>query len=283
MNTSFRVGDFIDQFRIDSLVSYTPTASVFRATDTCTGASVAVKVPHSKRTFWSIRRADIEAEVTKDLTHPGLVRIVSIRDKHPRCTIMEWVDGRSLRRVLCEEAVLPIERSLQIVVAICAVVEYIHERGVIHLDLKPENVILNRNDQVKLIDFGLARRLKSGFFPLLACGAAGTPDYASPEQIRRKPVDVRGDVYSLGLVLYEMLTGELPFSGTGAANSIQLRVATDALPPSEVNSEILPELDEIVRRAISRDPRNRQARVCDFRAQLEEVRNALGRELVASV
>jgi serine/threonine protein kinase len=283
MNTSLRVGDLIDRFRIDSLVSNTPTTALFRATDTCTGATVAVKVPHSNRTFWSFRREDMEAELTMDLAHPGIVRVVSVRDKNPRCTVMEWVDGRSLRQVICEEATLPIERTLRIIAAICTVLEYVHDQGAIHLDVKPENVILTWNEEVKLIDFGLARRLKSGPLRLLAWSAAGTPDYASPEQIRRKPVDVRSDIYSLGLVFYEMLTGDLPFSGTGAGTSIQLRMATDALPPSEVNSEISSELDGIVCRAISRDSRRRQACVHELRTQLEEVRNAIDHELVASI
>jgi serine/threonine-protein kinase len=149
---------------------------------------------------------------------------------------------------------------------------YIHSKGVVHRDLKPENIMVDPEDRVKLIDFGIAgaegsRRLT--FAKLTA--AMGTPDYISPEQVKGKRGDGRSDLYSLGIILYEMLTGEVPFHGPNAFVIMNDRLLNNFMPPRELNPEISPELQEVIYRALERDPKNRYANAHEFAGDLEHL------------
>jgi serine/threonine protein kinase len=276
MGTSFQLGDIVGHYRLDSLVATSAMATLFRATDTRSGSPVAVKVRRSDcplSRLFSIAIAD-EARISAKLNHPGIVRVLSDSQTCRDYTVMEWADGRSLRQIIEERGRLPIEQCIEVALNLCEVVEYIHGKGIVHLDLKPENVIVLPDDTIKLIDFGLAREVKRGFSSLLAPKAKGTPDYASPEQIRGKSPDARSDIYSLGLMLYEMLTGEVPFSGAAMGTALQLRAFSDPLSLDEIDPDIAPELCQVVLRSLARDPSKRTPSALEFTAQLQQTRNA---------
>jgi eukaryotic-like serine/threonine-protein kinase len=278
-------GDLLDYYRLEDLVATGGMASIFRATDIRTGDSVAVKVPHfqhaGKRFF--ANGFDAKTEISRKFDHPGIVRLLPSDGASCRYVVMEWVEGQLLRQIIDGRTGLPIDRAVQIALNICDVLAYIHEQGVVHLDLKPDNVIVASGDKVKLIDFDIARETKRGLLALLRPRRMGTPDYASPEQIRGKPGDARSDIYSLGLILYEMLTGEVPFSGVAPLTALNLRLASDPAPPCELNPEIPSQLQDVVCRAIARDPAKRPRTVRGLYSQLEQISQRGLYELVGSL
>jgi serine/threonine-protein kinase len=178
--------------------------------------------------------------------------------------VMEWVDGRLLRHILAEGRI-PQDRAIRIAIAILEALEYIHANGVVHRDLKPENIMVDENDNIKLIDFGIAsdsaaRRLTYANFT----AALGTPDYISPEQVKGKRGDGRSDIYSVGVILYEMLTGKLPFTGPSPLAAMNERLLNHPIPPRVADPSVSPQLQEILYRALERDPSNRYAKASEF-------------------
>src|SRR5262249_27141764 len=149
------------------------------------------------------------------LGHAGVMKVFPDNERSRIYMVMEWVDGRLLRQVLGEQRKLAVDRAVRLAILISDALDYIHRNGVVHRDLKPENIMINENDRIKLIDFGIAgkagaRRLTFGKLSQVV----GTPDYISPEQVKGKRGDGRSDIYSLGVMLYEMLTGSTPFTGS---------------------------------------------------------------------
>jgi serine/threonine-protein kinase len=204
------------------------------------------------------------------MDHPGVLRVMNEESPSRVYMVMEWAGGRLLRDVLAQEAPLAPERATRIALDMCAVLNHIHERGVVHRDLKPENVMIDVEDRVKLIDFGIAaksgaRRLTFGKLSNIM----GTPEYISPEQVRGKRGDARSDLYALGVVLYEMLTGETPFRGPNPFAIMNARLETVPIPPREIVPELSPQLDSILSRALERDPNDRYASALEFACDLE--------------
>ena len=265
-------GDRIDHYRVDRLVARSGMASIFRGTDIRNGGLVAIKIPHPERecdvVFFD--RFQREGEIGRKLDHPGIVKVLTHDDPRGRvCMVMEWVEGRPLREILDEEKKLSPERAVRIALQVCEALAYIHEQGVVHHDLKPENIMVDENDCIKLIDFGIAgeARTRWSLFGKFT-KAMGTPDYASPEQIRGKRGDARSDVYSLGAILYELLTGEVPFSGSDPVVAMNQRLLTEPEPPREINPEISPQLQEIVLQALESQPDYRYATAREFACDL---------------
>lgn len=262
-----RTGDQLDHYRIEGVAARSGMASIFRGTDLRSGSRVAIKVPHpemeSDRALFE--RFHREEEIGQRLDHPGVAKVMTNPDRSRLYMVMEWVDGRLLRQVLAGQPKLSLDRAVRIAVSICDALEYVHSRGVVHRDLKPENIMVDSRDGVKLIDFGIAgsdaiRRLSFG----TASQIMGTPDYISPEQVDGKRGDARSDIYALGVILYEMLTGKTPFQGPNPFAVMTDRLRNNPVPPREINPQIPPQLQEIVYRAIERDPRNRYASAREF-------------------
>ena len=166
--------------------------------------------------------------------------------------------GKLLRRVLIDHRKFSPERATRIALRICDALDYIHRHGIIHCDLKPENIIIEGDDHVKLIDFGIAS--DAGTQPKAFVGHSrmmGTPEYISPEQVNENRGDARSDLYALGVMLYEMLTGKVPFTGPNPSAVMDDRLQNNPVPPREIDPKIPPQLQEIIYRALERDPSKR--------------------------
>jgi serine/threonine-protein kinase len=274
--TQLQPGEKFEYFRIEALAIRTTMTTVYRATDLRTGQLVAIKIPHPELEcdpmFYS--RFQRERLIGRKLHHPGVVQTIVDDDLDQLCIVMEWVEGRFLREILTREGTLPAERAARIAINVCEALEYIHSQGVVHRDLKPENIMVGEGDKIKLIDFGIsgaegARRLTFSKFS----NAMGTPDYISPEQIKRRRADARSDIYAMGVIVYEMLTGHTPFNGPNPFAVMNDRLVNDPVPPRNINPDISLEMQEIIYKALEREPENRYASAREFAADLAHPEN----------
>ena len=260
-------GDQLDHYSIENLVARSGMASIFRGTDLRTGRPVAIKIPHPEMESDPIffDRFHREEEIGKTLDHPGVMKVISDDDRSQLYMVMEWVEGRLLRQILLDQGKLPAERAVRIALGICDALEYIHNHGVVHRDLKPENIMVDDEDRIKLIDFGIAAKAGSRRLTFTKLSQVmGTAEYISPEQVKGKRGDARSDLYALGVMLYEMLAGKTPFSGENPFLLMNDRLLNNPVPPREIDPGISPELQEIIYRALERDPKNRYANAREF-------------------
>ena len=270
--TTTHTGEKLDHYLIEGAVARSGMASIFRATDERTGHTVAIKIPHPEMeadpVFYDRFRR--EQEIGEKLDHPGVMKVFPNEDHSQVYMAMEWVDGRLLRQIMNEQKKFPPERAVKIALEIASALEYIHSHGVVHRDLKPENIMVDKDDHIKLIDFGIAanvgsRRLTFANFSQ----TMGTPDYISPEQVKGKRGDGRSDIYALGVMLYEMLTGKVPFTGANAFIIMNDRLLNNPVPPRELDPAISPQLQEIIYRAMEREPSKRYPSAREFASDLE--------------
>jgi serine/threonine-protein kinase len=254
------VGDKIDEYELKELLARSGMASIFKALDTTSGRTVAIKIPHPHLEgdvvfFERFRR---EEKVGQRLDHPSIVKVLVPKDKSNTYMAMEFVEGRSLRATMHEQRQLPLERALEIARTVTEALVYMHAQGIVHRDIKPENILLVGEHGIKILDFGIAldesaRRLTwAGLSTTL-----GTPDYMAPEQVGGRRGDARTDVYSVGMLLYEMLTGNLPFSAANPHALMKAKTNDDPKPPSYFLPSIDPALEALIMRALARDPRER--------------------------
>jgi eukaryotic-like serine/threonine-protein kinase len=271
MNT-YDAGDMLDHYRIDAVIAHSNMSVLYKATDLKADRQVAIKVPHSEmeKDPVLVERFKREQEIGQELDHPGVVKTFDGEERSRLYMAIEWVDGQLLRSLLNQEKKLPIDRALKITLGICDALDYMHKRGIVHRDLKPENVMVDANDQIKLIDFGIAMKEDARRLTFVSPSSMlGTPDYISPEQVKGGRGDQRSDIYALGIMLYEMLTGRVPFVGPNPLAVMNERVLHEPKAPRELNPEISPELEEILYRALERDPRHRYATANEMAWDLE--------------
>src|ERR1022692_3318926 len=266
-------GSQIDYYRIEAPVARSGMASIYRATDLRDNRVVALKIPHPDLEADPILfdRFKRESGIGEKLNHPKVMRVFADEKRSRMYMVMEWCEGRLLRNIL-DEGKFPQDRAIRIAIGILEALDYIHTNGVVHRDLKPENIMVDEEDKIKLIDFGIAsdsaaRRLTYANFT----ATLGTPNYISPEQVKGKRGDGRSDIYSMGVILYEMLSGRLPFSGPSPMAAMNDRLLNHPVPPSVADPSISPQLQEVLYRALERDPRNRYATAHEFVHDLQHL------------
>ena len=270
--TAIHTGDQLDHYQIEGVAARSGMASIFQGIDLKTGRKVAIKVPHPEMegdpVFFD--RFAREQEIGQKLDHPGVMKVFPNDDRSQVYMVMEWVDGRLLRHILNETGKLPPERAVRITTRVLNALDYIHKNGVVHRDLKPENIMVDDQDNIKLIDFGIAANVGSRRLTFAKLSQTmGTPDYISPEQVRGKRGDARSDLYAVGVMLYEMLTGKVPFTGPNAFVIMNDRLLNNPMPPREIDPTITPQLQEIIYRAMERDPKQRYVSAHEFAWDLE--------------
>ncbi len=271
MNT-LEPGDMLDHYRIEAAIARSGMSTLYKATDLHDGKPVAVKVPHAEMEADPVlfERFKREEEIGQMLDHPGIVKTFNGEVRSRVYMVIEWVEGRLLRTILNAERKLPVERAVKIALGMCDALDTMHKRGIVHRDLKPENVMVDADDHIKLIDFGIAMKEDARRLTFVNLTASlGTPDYISPEQVKGSRGDQRSDIYALGIMLYEMLTGRVPFVGQNPLAAMNERVLNEPTSPRGLNAEIAPELEEILYRALERDPRHRYATAHEMAWDLE--------------
>lgn len=249
-------------------------ATVYRAHDTVLNRAVAIKVldPALSIDPKAVERFKREAVTAANLEHPNIVRVYDVQQEgNLHYIAMRYVQGTTLRDVLQDNGPLALETAVNVVLPVAQALHYAHKHGVIHRDVKPGNILVEPDGSVVLSDFGIARAA-SAQAGLTATGLVmGTADYLSPEQISGRPAESRSDIYSLGVVLYEMLTGVTPFAGENTA-SILYRQVHDAPPPlRSMNPRLPQELQPIIDRALAKNPSLRYSDALDLARDLEEV------------
>lgn len=268
------------RYRIGQLVGRGGMAEVYEGYDTRLGRTVAIKLLKSDLANDASFEAKFrqEAQASARMAHPSIVRIYDAGEEETTDSngnqvktpfiIMELVRGKLLRE-LTHEGQVEISRAVKFITGILAALEVSHRAGVIHRDIKPANVMIGENDSVKVMDFGIARAVSDNSATQAAtAGIVGTAQYFSPEQARGDAVDARTDLYSTGVILYELLAGRPPFKGESAVSVAYQHVSEDAPPPSEFNTAVTPELDAVVKRAMAKDRDERFQSAEEFREHL---------------
>jgi serine/threonine protein kinase len=261
------------RFVLREAIGRSAMATIYRADDRVAGGSVAVKVPlmRVESDPVSFGRFEREARIGAELNDPLLLRFIPPDGPRSRPYIVtELLEGCTLALVIHLTKPVPEADALRIASVICDALGHMHERGIIHRDLKPANIMICRDQTLRLMDFGLAAEIdaRRGFLAGLA-PLFGTPEYMAPEQVRNRRNDARTDIYSLGVILYQMLTGVLPFQDVDPWAAAQMRVTGDPAAPRSLNPAISPQAEEIVLRAMRRNPAERYPSVGALRADLD--------------
>src|ERR1700691_374194 len=264
------------RYRVRSRLGSGGMADVYLAEDQLLGRSLAVKVLHhhfaEDQEF--VERFRREASSAAGLSHPNIVGIFDRGEWNGTYYIaMEYVAGRSLKTIVREQGPLEPAIAIDIVIQILRAARSAHRRGVIHRDLKPHNVILDEEGRAKVTDFGIARAGASDM--TLTGSIMGTAQYLSPEQAQGHAVSETSDLYAVGVVLYELLTGSVPFEGESAVTIALKQVSVEPTPPSQRNPEVTPALDAVVMRSLAKNPLARFATADEFIAALQQAREGI--------
>ena len=268
-----------DRYEVGEILGFGGMSEVHLARDLRLHRDVAIKVLRADLArdpsfYLRFRR---EAQNAAALNHPAIVAVYDTGEAETTTgplpyIVMEYVDGVTLRDIVHSEGPMPSQRAIEVIADACQALNFSHQHGIIHRDVKPANIMISKAGAVKVMDFGISRALADAGNPVTQTAAViGTAQYLSPEQARGVKVDARSDVYSLGCVLYEMLTGEPPFVGDSPVAVAYQHVREDPVPPSERHSGISPELDAVVLKALAKNPDNRYQTAAEMRADLVKV------------
>lgn len=258
-------GEIIDgRYQLTRIVASGGMATIYAALDLRLDRQVAVKVmhPHLAQDEQFVSRFIREAKAAASLSHPNIVAVLDQgwNQGGTPCVfiVMELIEGATLRDFLHEQGALPVERAIQLITPVASALAAAHRLGIVHRDIKPENILVSKEGRIKIADFGLARgALLGSTMTAESSVILGSVSYLSPEQVQRGVSDARSDVYSLGIVLFELLTGQKPYQGEDPVQ-IAIRHVNDRVPaPSTLNPKITPEVDELVLQATNIDPDKR--------------------------
>ncbi|MGE2714335.1 Stk1 family PASTA domain-containing Ser/Thr kinase [Mycolicibacterium litorale] len=267
-----------DRYELGEILGFGGMSEVHLARDTRLHRDVAIKVLRADLArdpsfYLRFRR---EAQNAAALNHPAIVAVYDTGEAETPTgplpyIVMEYVDGVTLRDIVHSEGPMPPKRALEVIADACQALNFSHQHGIIHRDVKPANIMISKTGAVKVMDFGIARALADSNSVTQTAAVIGTAQYLSPEQARGEKVDARSDVYSLGCVLYEILTGEPPFVGDSPVAVAYQHVREDPIPPSQRHAGISPELDAVVLKALAKNPDNRYQTAAELRADLVRV------------
>src|SRR5437016_260382 len=280
------VGTVLGHYRIIRQVGYGGMSTVFLAEDINLGRDVAVKVfwPRPGETKDFLRRFSREARVLAQIDHPNIVPVYDYGEQNGQAyLVMPYMSGGSLKDMLKVRHILPPAEAIRLTTEALNALQYAHERGLIHRDIKPGNMLFKSDGKLMLCDFGLVKVIspetegKSPFETASETGPviSGTPEYMPPEQINGQPT-FGSDIYSIGIVLYEMLTGVRPFTSNSVMSVLMKQLGEQPRPPREINPNISPQLQMVVLRAIEKDPVKRYQRPIDFLQALRQTEIAGG-------
>jgi serine/threonine protein phosphatase PrpC len=274
MGQDIQPGQLLDErYAIDDIIARSGMATIYKGRDVNSGQTVALKVPfmhlESDPNFYS--RFKREQEIGTRLNHPYILHVEPDDGKRSRpYIVMEYLEGQTLGHLMRSVRPMPVNDALKIASRVCEALHYLHTHDVVHRDLKPDNIMICNDGSIRIMDFGIAkvegsRRLTFGAFQ----PAMGTPDYMAPEQVRGKRGDPRTDIYSLGAILYEMVTGSVPYEGNTPLLIMNARLTGDPVAPRKRNLEITAQVEEIILHAMARDPAERYDSALDFKRDLD--------------
>ena len=269
-----------DRYELGEILGFGGMSEVHLARDLRLHRDVAVKVLRADLArdpsfYLRFRR---EAQNAAALNHPAIVAVYDTGEAETIAgplpyIVMEYVDGITLRDIVHNEGPIPPRKAIEIISDACQALNFSHQHGIIHRDVKPANIMISRTGAVKVMDFGIARALADSSSVTQTAAVIGTAQYLSPEQARGDPVDARSDVYSLGCVLYEILTGEPPFVGDSPVSVAYQHVREAPIPPSQRHEGISADLDAVVLKALAKNPDNRYQTAAEMRTDLVRVHN----------
>jgi eukaryotic-like serine/threonine-protein kinase len=271
------------RYELDGVVGRGGMAEVYRARDIRLDRIVAIKTLRADLARDQIFQARFrrEAQSAASLNHPSIVAVYDTGEDMATGVpvpyiVMEYVDGRTVRDLLQDGHRLLPERSLEIIDGVLRALDYSHQAGIVHRDIKPGNVMVTRNGDVKVMDFGIARAMSDAQATMTQTAQViGTAQYLSPEQARGERVDSRSDLYSTGCLLYELLTGRPPFTGDSPVAIAYQHVRENPVPPSRVDPEVPPWADAIVLKAMAKSPADRYQSAADMRADLQRAASGM--------
>jgi serine/threonine-protein kinase len=280
------IGTVLDgRYRLDSLIGEGGMGDVYRATHVHIDTQFAVKLlkPEFVANQTAIKRFRLEAKAAGRIHHPNAVRVTDFGVTPERIVflVMELVEGQSLRNLMRSEGKLDCVRTVNIVRQVCGAVDAAHRSGVIHRDLKPDNILIetvHNTERVKVLDFGIAklREAQTDAFLTQAGTIIGTPQYMSPEQCQGKPLDPRSDIYSIGILLYEMLSAEVPFDGDSTLQVVYNQLHAPPRPLMELSPHVPAALAQVIMRTLEKEPEQRQSSAIQLSDELKESLEAEG-------
>lgn len=249
-----------DRYELLERIGSGGMAAVYKARDKALGRLVAIKMLHENLTSDEgfLHRFRQEAHSAANLTHPNIVTVHDIgQDRYRHYIVMEFVDGQTLKQIIQgyndKDEKMPLNRALDLAIGVCAGIGYAHRAGLVHCDVKPHNVLVTPDEQVKVADFGIARAISSATQQQIVSQVWGTPQYFSPEQASGRPMTAATDVYSIGVVLFEMLTGRLPFIADSHTAIALMHLNEPPPTVREFNPTVPLEIDQIIQKVLSKE------------------------------